>query len=119
MPPPFVVLLLVLTYYVATYGGHLELSAFAHMTKRNVKVVQPGLVYVIEWDAWGEGDRPASPSPAPSHATTALQDINGDDREKKLTRRERKRLEREKGSQPPPSTPADDEEGDIGPIYVA
>ncbi|KAI0632709.1 hypothetical protein C8Q77DRAFT_838726 [Trametes polyzona] len=35
----------------ATYGGHMELSAFAHMTRRNVKVVQPGLVYVIEWDA--------------------------------------------------------------------
>ena len=38
----------------ATYGGHLELSAFAHMTKRNVKVIQPGLVYVIEWDAGGD-----------------------------------------------------------------
>ncbi|EAU87496.1 hypothetical protein CC1G_11715 [Coprinopsis cinerea okayama7 len=34
-----------------TYGGHLELSSFAHMVKRNVKVIQPGLVYVIEWDA--------------------------------------------------------------------
>ncbi|TFK27237.1 hypothetical protein FA15DRAFT_666530 [Coprinopsis marcescibilis] len=34
-----------------TYGGHLELSAFAHTVRRNVKVVQPGLVYVIEWDA--------------------------------------------------------------------
>ncbi|RXW13398.1 hypothetical protein EST38_g12456 [Candolleomyces aberdarensis] len=34
-----------------TYGGHLELSAFAHMSKRDVKVVQPGLVYVIEWAA--------------------------------------------------------------------
>ena len=27
----------------------MELSAFAHFTRRNVKVVQPGLVYVIEW----------------------------------------------------------------------
>ncbi|PPQ84844.1 hypothetical protein CVT26_011917, partial [Gymnopilus dilepis] len=26
-----------------TYGGHMELSAFAHMTKRNIKVIQPGL----------------------------------------------------------------------------
>jgi len=34
-----------------TYGGHLELSSFAHMVKRDVKVVQPGLVYVIEWSA--------------------------------------------------------------------
>ena len=39
----------------ATYGGHMELSAFADMTRRDVKVVQPGLVYVIEWNSgWGE-----------------------------------------------------------------
>ena len=43
----------------ATYGGHMELSAFADMTRRDVKVIQPGLVYVIEWNSgWGE----ASPS---------------------------------------------------------
>ncbi|KAF5368742.1 hypothetical protein D9757_010437 [Collybiopsis confluens] len=34
----------------ATYGGHMELSAFAHLTKRNIKVIQPGLVYVIQSD---------------------------------------------------------------------
>lgn len=45
-----------LTAYVAgmrqnaTYGGHMELSAFAHLTRRNIKVVQPGLVYVIQCD---------------------------------------------------------------------
>ena len=37
--------------YPATYGGHMELSAFAHLSKRNIKVIQPGLVYVIEWQA--------------------------------------------------------------------
>ena len=31
-----------------TYGGHLELTAFAQLKVVNVKVVQPGLVYVIE-----------------------------------------------------------------------
>ena len=37
----------------------MELSAFADMTRRDVKVIQPGLVYVIEWNSgWGE----ASPS---------------------------------------------------------
>lgn len=36
-----------------TYGGHLELSAFAHLMKINVKVIQPGLVYVIEWNTAG------------------------------------------------------------------
>ncbi|KAG6891766.1 hypothetical protein C0992_006187 [Termitomyces sp. T32_za158] len=35
-----------------TYGGHMELSAFAHMEQRDVKVVQPGLVYVIEHHAF-------------------------------------------------------------------
>ncbi|KAF9221775.1 cysteine proteinase [Gyrodon lividus] len=37
-----------------TYGGHLELSAFAHFVRRNVKVIQPGLVYVIEWNTAGD-----------------------------------------------------------------
>ncbi|CAE7145612.1 unnamed protein product [Rhizoctonia solani] len=39
-----------------TYGGHLELTAFAQLKVVNVKVIQPGLVYVIEGgktDAFG------------------------------------------------------------------
>ncbi|KAJ7156172.1 hypothetical protein C8R46DRAFT_1165706 [Mycena filopes] len=44
----------------ATYGGHMELSAFAHLTRRNVKVIQPGLVYVIEWAAGGGPPSPTS-----------------------------------------------------------
>jgi len=44
-----------------TYGGHLELSAFAHLKRRNVKVIQPGLVYVIEWDC-GESKSPSRES---------------------------------------------------------
>ncbi|KAG0701009.1 hypothetical protein DFH29DRAFT_929262 [Suillus ampliporus] len=43
-----------------TYGGHLELSAFAHFARRNVKVIQPGLVYVIEWKAGAESDDQSS-----------------------------------------------------------
>ncbi|KAG5635303.1 hypothetical protein H0H81_011774 [Sphagnurus paluster] len=46
-----------------TYGGHMELSAFAHLTRRNVKVVQPGLVYVIEWAAFASP--PSSPKAKP------------------------------------------------------
>ncbi|KAF8063988.1 hypothetical protein FPV67DRAFT_1697873 [Lyophyllum atratum] len=62
----------------ATYGGHMELSAFAHLTKRNVKVIQPGLVYVIEWAAF------ASPASSPvktssSHATYDAYDYDDDD----------------------------------------
>ncbi|KAJ3859503.1 cysteine proteinase [Lentinula novae-zelandiae] len=48
----------------ATYGGHMELSAFAHLTKRNIKVVQPGLVYVIQCDPV----QPKSPKPASKKA---------------------------------------------------
>lgn len=47
-----------------TYGGHLELSAFSHFARRDVKVVQPGLVYVIEWNAGGEIIADQSTSPA-------------------------------------------------------
>ena len=39
----------------------MELSAFAHLSKRNIKVIQPGLVYVIEWQA-GESPPTASSS---------------------------------------------------------
>lgn len=49
-----------------TYGGHLEISAFAHMKRKNVKVIQPGLVYVIEWDAG---------SPFPSSPPDEEQDV--------------------------------------------
>lgn len=77
----------ILTRHIATYGGHLELSAFAHMTKRNVKVIQPGLVYVIEWDAGGDfADEPAEAETSPLADDTAL-----DSREKRRQRRERLR----------------------------
>ncbi|CDO69973.1 hypothetical protein BN946_scf184836.g47 [Trametes cinnabarina] len=94
----------------ATYGGHLELSAFAHMTKRNVKVIQPGLVYVIEWDA-GEEDEPAR-----DDAAAPADDSAADSRQKRRQRRERIRAASEKNA------PADDEaEGSAshGTVYVA
>ncbi|KAJ6490252.1 hypothetical protein C8R47DRAFT_1177089 [Mycena vitilis] len=55
----------------ATYGGHMELSAFAHLTRRNVKVIQPGLVYVIEWAAGGGPPSPTVPAAAPSTSATS------------------------------------------------
>ncbi|KAK7035676.1 OTU domain-containing protein [Favolaschia claudopus] len=54
----------------ATYGGHMELSAFAHLTQRNVKVIQPGLVYVIEWAAGGGPSSPTVPT-VPNLGTSA------------------------------------------------
>lgn len=32
---------------LGTYGGHLELSAFASLKRKEIKIVQPGLVYVV------------------------------------------------------------------------
>ncbi|KAJ4001211.1 hypothetical protein F5050DRAFT_1708444 [Lentinula boryana] len=67
----------------ATYGGHMELSAFAHLVKRNIKVVQPGLVYVIQWDP----SQPKSPklpskkagdSPARYTRSGSSRELDGD-----------------------------------------
>lgn len=37
-------------HLIGTYGGHLELSAFASLKKKEIKIVQPGLVYVVSGD---------------------------------------------------------------------
>ncbi|TRM58264.1 hypothetical protein BD626DRAFT_438394 [Schizophyllum amplum] len=98
-----------------TYGGHLELSAFAHMTGKNVKVIQPALVYVI-----GAGNDSSS---AASSSTSEQQADAGPDepssgREKRQARRDRMRAE--KGT---PSKLADeddeDEDGVPNTVYVA
>ncbi|KAG0149006.1 hypothetical protein CROQUDRAFT_654086 [Cronartium quercuum f. sp. fusiforme G11] len=33
-----------------TYGGHLELSAFASLHQRPIKVIQPGMIYIIGYE---------------------------------------------------------------------
>ncbi|KAI0338615.1 cysteine proteinase [Trametopsis cervina] len=98
----------------ATYGGHLELSAFAHMTRRNIKVIQPGLVYVIEWNAGDDKDGEEEEA-QPVLLPTRKED--GIDQSKPLTRRELKRLEKEGISALPPFPQRDD--GGVDPIYVA
>jgi hypothetical protein len=97
--------------WAGTYGGHLELSAFAHLTQRNVKVIQPGLVYVIEWAAGGD-----IATPATDHASTD-EDSKLGDREKRRLRRDQKRAEKRKHEEdahdedpPDPAT---------GAVYVA
>lgn len=99
--------------HLATYGGHLELSAFAHLTQRNVKVVQPGLVYVIEWAAGGD-------APISAHSRTSTEhDSSLDEREQRRLRRDSKRADRRQ---------VDDIDGDdnekyadpsAGAVYVA
>jgi OTU domain-containing protein 3 len=77
-----------------TYGGHLELSAFAHLKRRNVKVVQPGLVYVIEWDAGGTTDQAASSGESSASGSGAHANAT-EERDKRRMRREKKREEAE------------------------
>lgn len=73
-----------------TYGGHLELSAFAHFARRNVKVIQPGLVYVIEWNA---GEDEADTSARGLMGTQTTTDETSDARETRRLRRQQKREE--------------------------
>ena len=71
-----------------TYGGHLELTAFAHLKKRDVKVIQPGLVYVIEWMSGADlspttSEMPKPPPPASEAITHSSKDARKVRREKK------------------------------------
>lgn len=103
------------TFYIATYGGHLELSAFAHLTRRNVKVIQPGLVYVIEW-AGGGNSSPTSPT-APSLVIPDHSDDQSlDGRERRRLRRERRAEKKEAKEKEVIDVDADE---DRGTIYVA
>ncbi|KAH7107867.1 cysteine proteinase [Auriculariales sp. MPI-PUGE-AT-0066] len=87
-----------------TYGGHLELSAFAHCRRRDVKVIQPGLVYIIEWNT-GVNDDAMSSSAA-------------DDAEDRERRRLRRTSQKHAASKPSSSADEPEEEAQ-GTIYVA
>ncbi|KAI0270389.1 hypothetical protein BC834DRAFT_510962 [Gloeopeniophorella convolvens] len=113
----------------ATYGGHLELSAFAHMKRCNVKVIQPGLVYLIEWAAgWDPAtmkETPASSSSS-SLATTLIERepvIN--DRSRRAARRESRKAALDKANagkaaiERADDDDDDDESPDTPTVYVA
>lgn len=75
-----------------TYGGHLELSAFAHYVRRDVKVIQPGLVYVIEWFAgWDPSEIAATSGPSFETPSSPI-----DSREKRRMKRDKVRADQEK-----------------------
>ena len=58
----------------------MELSVFSHLARRNVKVVQPGLVYVIEWEAFDPTALPDKESNDPDqdndHSTVYVADVS-------------------------------------------
>jgi OTU domain-containing protein 3 len=102
-----------------TYGGHMELSAFAHLTGRDVKVVQPGLVYVIE----------AAPDVVVPPTAPAPQDVDEDadadaDDDQPRSRRARRRAGKDRDKDKDKASThvsdgSDDDDDGPGPIYVA
>ena len=93
-----------------TYGGHLELSAFAHYSRRDVKVIQPGLVYVIEWFAgWDPSEIAANSVPSFEEPPSSV-----DGREKRRMKRDKVRADQEKIEHHHMDTPVPQR-----PIYVA
>ncbi|KAG7442737.1 cysteine proteinase [Guyanagaster necrorhizus] len=99
----------------ATYGGHMELSAFAHLTKRNIKVVQPGLVYVIQCESPKTLHAPASI--IKQEEGEQVMNLDGlNDRDRRKIRRDRRRTDGVEEECDPP----DGEDSTSGPtIYVA
>ncbi|KZP27920.1 cysteine proteinase [Athelia psychrophila] len=97
----------------ATYGGHLELSAFAHLTRRNVKVIQPGLVYVIEWAAGG------SDASGPVAGSTSTEDDSLNERERRRLRRDEKRAEKRMQMEDNDDDSDDPADPAAGAVYVA
>lgn len=88
------------------------------MSRRNVKVVQPGLVYVIEWDAGGDSSPetpPGSPSPSSSTLPAVGSDTTSSGRDKRRAKRDTKRDH----DKPPPELPAGAFVPSEYPIYVA
>ena len=98
--PFFIPFFILKFFFSATYGGHMELSAFAHLTRRNIKVIQPGLVYVIQWN-------PSSKSP---NADESM-DLDEAHNDRRSMRRRQKKSQRE-------FSDSDEEDGGAT-IYVA
>ncbi|CAD6941715.1 unnamed protein product [Tilletia laevis] len=84
-----------------TYGGHLELSAFAHLKRKQIKIVQPNLVYVVAAD--DEDDEPQSESQIVNDSQAVVGPINAG--ELPPTARQMRRLKRE--AKEGPVLPAD------------
>ena len=99
-----------LIFHSGTYGGHLELSAFAHFVRRDVKVIQPGLVYVIEWFAgWDPSEIATTSGPSFESLSSPI-----DSREKRRMKRDKVRADQEKIEHVHMDTPVPQR-----PIYVA
>jgi OTU domain-containing protein 3 len=96
----------------------MELTAFAHMTGRDVKVVQPGLVYVIEANAFGGSPDPPPPlDPNASEPALNSRDARKSRRERVKEEKARARVAEEAAVIAAGDDPDDSEP--TGPVYVA
>lgn len=108
--------------FTGTYGGHLELTAFSHLKRRDVKVIQPGLVYVIEWTS-GADLSPTTPEVPLSEQIplTPASPMKG--RDARRVRREKKQQLKDKQAsrKAPEQDGSDDDDDDtsLGAVYVA
>jgi hypothetical protein len=96
------------------------------MKKCNVKVIQPGLVYLIEWAAGWDAVAAAKDTPTSSSSSLATNLVEREpivnDRSRRAARRESRRAERNKARADKPTT--DEEDGvhndNVTPtVYVA
>lgn len=113
-------------YFLGTYGGHLELTAFSHLKKRDVKVIQPGLVYVIEWQSGADlsPTRETAPETFETQHSEAPFVAPLKDREARRLRREKVRDMKEKTakSRQHAGDSGDESDDDLpgsGTVYVA
>lgn len=90
----------------------MELSAFAHLSGRNIKVIQPGLVYVIQCD-------PALPKSDSGNMNVDEDDESDDD--EGLSGKEKRKLRKERMRAAKDRLPADGggDPDDEPTIYVA
>ncbi|THH07595.1 hypothetical protein EW145_g3266 [Phellinidium pouzarii] len=97
-----------------TYGGHLELTAFAHLKRRDVKVIQPGLVYIIEWTSGADLSPTESEAPV-DEQVPATPEASVNDRDARRVRRDKRKDVKAK------RTADNDGEGNssLGAVFVA
>ena len=103
----------------------MELTAFAHLKRRDVKVIQPGLVYVIEWRS-GADLSPTTADVSEDEDEDAPAPATLNERDARRTRRERKKDMKERAARAKQARlsrdddDSDDEENSsLGPVYVA
>lgn len=107
-----------------TYGGHVELSAFAKLTLKRIKVIQPKLVLVVTGEEDAVSERARTQKEWERRRALATAEADGTLSQPSTSRaagdRERRRLRRasQKGAVPIAST-LDPPLEAVGPLFIA